>query len=78
VKRIQAGPEMNGPSSSAGQVVWFVGGEAYVEDTHPYVRWAYSRPGAYAVTDVDQAPPEYLDAVTRMHQRSGHREPATR
>jgi hypothetical protein len=76
VTRIGGGPAMHGVNTSTGQPVWFVEGVAYLDDAHPFVRLAHSRPGAYAVTVVDQAPADYLDAVDRMRQRSHQTMPA--
>lgn len=76
MKRISAGPEMHGTNTSTGQPVWFVDGVAYLDDAHPFVRWAYGKPGAYAVADVDQAPADYLDAVDRMRQSTDRYTPA--
>lgn len=72
MKKITApapGAYVNGPTNGSeqlgGQPVWFVNGEAYVSDLHPFVEYATAR-GSYTVTTVASAPQAYTDAVTAM------------
>lgn len=60
---------VNGPTNTSepqgGQAAWFVNGEAYVADNHPFVRYAEGAAG-YTVTTVASAPQAYTDAVAAM------------
>ncbi|WP_200214986.1 hypothetical protein [Micromonospora coerulea] len=60
---------VNGPNNTSepvgGQPAWFVNGEAYVADNHPFVEYATGRAG-YTVTTVASAPQAYTDAVAAM------------
>ena len=74
------GPDINGPTNQnehlGGQPTWFVNGEAYVADNHPYVSYAQGVAG-YVITTVASAPQPYLDAVAAMSSPNTARRIAT-
>ncbi|WP_262015653.1 hypothetical protein [Micromonospora sp. Mcm103] len=72
MKKITAsapGAYVNGPTNTSeplgGQPAWFVNGEAYVADNHPFVRYAETMAG-YTVSTAASAPQAYTDAVAAM------------